>query len=115
MKIKVKSRKQTMESGARRYHTMLHQFPSLPDPIDVPIPADTARNASNCRYEMLMRAVKSAAGNWVACIDPSLIAGRDLKQKSVALHSAAKQRGMKIHTSVQNDFLYVKLGAKAVA
>jgi hypothetical protein len=113
-KSKVKSRKATTELRARSTTTMLHQFPSLPDPIDVPIPADTARNPTNCRYEMLMRAIKSAAGDWVACIAPADIAGRDLKQKSVALHNAAKLRGMKIQTSVQFNFLYVRLAGPGV-
>jgi len=97
---------------------MLHQFPSLPDPIDVPIPADTARNPENCRYEMLMRAVKSANGQWVAITDPDLVAGRDGKQKSTSLHAAARTRKMRVQVTNQHGFLYVRLagrGLKAVA
>jgi hypothetical protein len=93
---------------------MLHQFPSLPNPPDVPIPADTRRNPSNCRYEMLMRAVQNANGHWVAIIDPTLVAGRDGKQKSTALHAAARTRKMRVQVTNQLGFLYVRLAGRAV-
>jgi hypothetical protein len=106
-----------LKNGAvQENNSMLHQFPSLPNPPDVPIPA-TARPL-NSRYEMLMRAVQNANGQWVAIIDPTLVAGRDGKQKSTALHAAARTRKMRVQVTNQHGYLYCRLagrGAKAVA
>lgn len=87
--------------------------------LEVPLPANNPRTGgNNCRYGELMQAVKDAAGDWVVAVDLSLIAGKNAKQKAVALHSAAILRKMKIRTTVQHGFVHLKLvgpGTKEVA
>jgi hypothetical protein len=78
--------------------------------LEVPLPDNNLRGGGNGRrYGELMQAVKDAAGDWVAVVDLSLVAGRDVQKKTGALHSAATLRGMKIRTTVQHGFVYLRL------
>lgn len=88
----------------------MHIFPASLSNLDVPIPANDPRsNGHQSRYSGLMQAIRDAKGEWVCCADPSLIAGKSLHQKSVALYSASARRELRIKTTIQNGLLYVKL------
>jgi hypothetical protein len=87
----------------------MHIYPERLAHLEVPIPANDPRSGNTSRYSGLMQVIKDAAGEWVCCADLSLIAGRDTKQKSVALYSAAARRGLRIRTTIQNGLLYVRL------
>jgi hypothetical protein len=84
---------------------------TLANPIEVPIPADDGRSTPKTRYGPLME----AAGQWIAITDLDLIRGGTAQKKQVALHNAAKQRGMRIKTTSQHGFIYAKLAIKGVA
>ena len=83
----------------------MQQYPESSS-IEAPIPAPP-RPRHYGRYAKLMEIVRQTE-DCVCCVDLDLIAGRDIKAKVSTLHSAAFNRKMKIATTTQNSFVYLK-------
>jgi hypothetical protein len=77
--------------------------------IEAPIPAPPRPRACNHgRYSALMDLVRSTT-EWVAVVDLTTVAGQDMKAKVSTLHSAAFNRKMRIQSTVQHGYIYLKL------
>lgn len=71
-------------------------------------PGTRTRSVSNRNYNELFRILPSNPGSWFQ-IDPSEVTGMDIGDKQTALGQAAKQRGLRVQTTVQQGSIYVRL------
>lgn len=75
---------------------------------ELPLPTPLPRRARG-KYHRIITTVREANGEWIAILDPAYISGETNQVKAKRMHGAAAIRGLKIATTCQGGFLYLKL------
>lgn len=70
--------------------------------------ADPPRPVERFSYEQIMEAVKAADGKWIK-LGFDEVAGEPTPAKQTRLWHAAKSRGLRVTTTIQDGALYVRL------